>query len=216
MHSSLAVTTNGLPLGLTAIQLWTRKKFKGTNALKGKGIDGGKHSINATRIPIEKKESIRWLQCMRQSTANLGDADRCVHIGDRESDIYELFCDCESLKTRFVLRTCVDRRSGDGGRTVAEVMREQQVKAVHRVEVRDTKGKPSTAVLEIKYHRLQVCPPIGKEKRYTNLTLTVIHAKERGQPKNREPIDWKLITNLRVTCKADVIEKLDWYAMRWN
>lgn len=216
MHSSLAVTTDGLPLGLAAIKLWTRKKFKGTNALKGKGIDGGKHSINTTRIPIEKKESIRWLQNVRQSVANLGNGDRCVHIGDRESDIYELFCDCESLRTRFVLRTCVDRRSGEVGQTVAEVMQEQHVKAVHRVEVRDTKGKPSTALLEIKYHRLQVCPPIGKEKRYSTLTLTVIRARERGQPKDRDPVDWKLITNLPVTCKADAIEKLDWYAMRWK
>jgi len=216
MHSSLVVTTDGLPLRLAAIKLWTRKKCKGTNALKGKGIDGGKHSINATRIPIEKKESIRWLQNVRQSTTNLGDGSRCVHIGDRESDIYELFCDCESLETHFVLRTCVDRRSGHGGQTVAEAMREQQVKAVHRVEVRDAKGKASTAVLEIQYHRLEVCPPIGKEKRYSNLTLTVIRAHERGQPKDRDPIDWKLITNLPVTSKADAIEKLDWYARRWK
>ena len=34
MHSSLAVTANGLPLGLTAIKFWTRKQFKGTDALK--------------------------------------------------------------------------------------------------------------------------------------------------------------------------------------
>ncbi|MDI2078397.1 hypothetical protein QJT78_52220, partial [Bradyrhizobium sp. Mp27] len=34
MHSSLAVTTEGLPLGLSAIKFWTRKKFKGTTALK--------------------------------------------------------------------------------------------------------------------------------------------------------------------------------------
>ncbi len=216
MHSSLAVTTDGLPLGLAAIKLWTRKKFKGTNALQGKGVHGGKHSVNMTRIPIEKKESIRWLENVRQSTANLGDAVRCVHIGDRESDIYELFCECESLDTRFVFRTCVDRRSGDGQQTVAEVMEEQHVKAVHRVEVMDSKGKPSNAVLEVKYHRLQMCPPIGKEKRYTNLTLTVIHAKERGKPKDRDPIDWKLVSNLPVTCKTDAIEKLNWYAMRWK
>jgi hypothetical protein len=38
LHSSLAVTTDSLPLGLAAIKLWTRKKFKGTNALKGKGL----------------------------------------------------------------------------------------------------------------------------------------------------------------------------------
>ena len=216
MHSSLAVTTEGLPLGLTAIKLWTRKKFKGTNALKGKGIDGGKHSVNATRIPIEKKESIRWLHNVRQSTVTLGDASRCVHIGDRESDIYELFCECDSLETHFVFRTCVDRRAEDGQWTVLEAMDEQRVKAVHRVEVTDAKGKPSTAVLEMKYHRLRVCPPVGKEKRYGNLTLTVIHATERGQPKDRAPIEWKLVTNLPVACKADAVEKLDWYALRWR
>jgi hypothetical protein len=214
MHSSLALTTDGLPLGLAAIKLWTRKKFKGTNALKGRGIDGGKHSINTTRIPIEQKESSRWLENVRQATANLGDAGRCVHIGDRESDIYELFSECEALGTHFVFRTCVDRRAEDGERTVNEVMHARPVKAVHRVDVRDNKGRPTTAVLEIKYHRLQACPPIGKEKRYGHLTLTVIHAKERGTPKDRDPIEWKLITNLPVTCKADAIEKLEWYAMR--
>ena len=218
MHSSLAVTTDGLPLGLTAIKLWTRKKFKGTDALNGKGIDGGKHSVNFTRIPIEEKESIRWLENVRQSTANLGDANRCVHIGDRESDIYELFSECESLGSKFVLRTCANRRTGGGEQTVAQAMEEQPVKAVHRIEVRDdkNKGKVSTAVLDIRYQKMTICPPIGKEKRYRNLELTVIHAIERGQPEGRKPIKWKLITNLPVKCKADAIEKLDWYALRWK
>jgi len=216
MHSSLAVTTDGLPLGLAAIKLWTRKKFKGTNALQGKNLDGGKHSVNTTRIPIEEKESIRWLENARQATEVLGDASRIVHVGDRESDIYELFSECESLETKFIFRTCVDRRTEEGEQTVNEAMDDQRVKAVHRVEVMDANGKPSTAELEIKYHRLVVCPPLGKEKRYANLTLTVIHAKERGTPKDRDPIEWKLITNLPVTCKADAIQILEWYAMRWK
>ena len=84
MHSSLAVTTEGLPLGLAAIKFWNREKFKGTNALKKR--------INPTRVPIEEKESIRWLDNLRHSTTLLGDPARCVRIGDRESDIYELFC----------------------------------------------------------------------------------------------------------------------------
>ena len=206
MHSSLVVTTEGLPLGLSAIKLWTRKKFKGTNALKGRGINGGKHTINTTRIPIEEKESIRWLENVRQSTANLGNASRCVHIGDREADIYELFCQCDSLGAHFVFRTCVDRRAGEGKETMIEVMEEQPVRAVHRIEVQDNKGQSSIAVLDIKYHRLQVCPPIGKQKRYDNLTLTAIHATERGTPKDREAIEWKLLTDLPITCKAHAIE----------
>jgi hypothetical protein len=34
LHSSLAVTTDGLPLGLAAAKFWSRRVFKGTNAAK--------------------------------------------------------------------------------------------------------------------------------------------------------------------------------------
>jgi hypothetical protein len=44
----------------------------------------------------------------------------------------------------------------------------------------------------------------------------VLHAQERGTPKHRDRIDWKLITDLPVQSRADAIEKLEWYAMRWK
>lgn len=44
----------------------------------------------------------------------------------------------------------------------------------------------------------------------------MIHAVERGAPRGRKPIEWKLITDLPVRSRADAIEKLDWYAMRWK
>jgi hypothetical protein len=46
--------------------------------------------------------------------------------------------------------------------------------------------------------------------------LTVIHAREKGQPEGRDPIDWKLLTNLPVKSMKAAIEKLDWYALRWK
>jgi hypothetical protein len=208
MHSSLAVTTEGLPLGLAAVKFWTRKKFKGTAALKRK--------INPTRVPIEKKESIRWLENLKQSTALLVDPGRCLHIGDRESDIYELFCAAQEAGTHFLVRTCVDRLAGDGDHTISEEMDEAAVKGLHRIEVRDSNGDPEEAVLEIRYRRIRVLPPIGKQKRYPALTLTVIHADERGTPKNRKKIEWKLITDLPVQSRQDAIEKLKWYALRWK
>lgn len=119
MHSSLAVTTAGKPLGLTAIKFWTRTKFKGTNALRGRGKDGGKHAVNATRIPSEQNESIRWLENLQQST-QLANPARCIHIGDRESDIYELFCLASEEHTHFLVRTCVDRLAGTGSTTICE------------------------------------------------------------------------------------------------
>ena len=208
MHSSLAVTTDGLPLGLAAVKFWSRKKFKGTAALKKK--------INPTRVPIEKKESIRWLENLRQSIERFGQPERCVHVGDRESDIYELFCLTRDLGAHFLVRTCVDRLAGNGGHTIAAEMEETSVKGLHHIEVRDDDGETTKVALEIKFKRITVLPPIGKQKRYPSLDLTVIHASERGAPKGRKPIEWKLITDMPVRSRAEAIEKINWYAMRWK
>lgn len=208
LHSSLVVTLEGLPLGMAAVKAWTRKKFKGCNALKKK--------INPTRVPIEDKESVRWLENLRQSTALLNEPARCVHIGDRESDIYELFCEARNIGTHFLVRTCVDRLAGDGRHTITDEMSEVPVKDVHRIEVRDAKGDRSEAVLEIRYRQIQVLPPVGKQQRYPAMTLHVIYAHERGTPTGRERIEWKLITDLPVTSRAEAIEKLTWYAARWK
>ena len=208
MHSSLVLTTEGVPLGLAAVKVWTRQKFKGTAALKKK--------INPTRVPIEKKESVRWLDNLAQSTELLGAADRCVHIGDRESDIYELFSLSHELGTHFVLRTCVNRRAGDGDHTVADEMSEVAIKKRHRINVRDNNGDSDQALLEIRYRKIRVLPPIGKWKRYAPLELTVIHAEEAETPRHRKKISWKLITDLPVDSARAAIEKLEWYAMRWK
>jgi hypothetical protein len=95
-------------------------------------------------------------------------------------------------------------------------MDEVRVKGLHRVEVRDRNGDVDEAILEIRYRRIKVLPPIGKQKRYSPLTLTVIYAQERGTPKNRDRIEWKLVTDLPVQSRKDAIEKINWYAMRWK
>ena len=51
------------------------------------------------------------------------------------------------------------------------------------------KGDPDRAVREIRYRTLRVLPPIGKQRRYPALTLTV---------------------------RAEAIEKLRCYALRWK
>jgi hypothetical protein len=85
-----------------------------------------------------------------------------------------------------------------------------------RIDVRDNQGNPEEAVLDLKYRRITVLPPIGNQKRYPALVLTVLHATERSKPKNRKRIEWKLITDLPVRSRADAVEKLKWYAMRWK
>jgi hypothetical protein len=215
MHTNLAITPQGKPLGLTAVKFWTRKKFKGTNALKGRGVEGGKHSVNMTRIPIEEKESVRWLENLQQST-RLVNGERCVHIGDRESDIYELFCLARREQTHFLVRTCVDRVAGTGNTTISRKMKREPIQGTHRLGVLDAKGRPTQVELQVRYCRMTVHPPRGKHTQYPPLSLTVIHAWERGQPAGRKPIHWKLLTDLPVESLKSAIEKLEWYSQRWK
>jgi Transposase DNA-binding len=207
MHSSLALTSEGIPLGLLAIKFWTRKNFKGTNALKRK--------INPTRIPIQEKESYRWLENLRAATALMQHPANCVHIADREGDIYELFAVAKELGTKFLIRTCVDRLAEDGT-TMECLMNREAAKGVFKVEVRDQDGNMDQATLAVKYRTLRVRPPIGKQDAWPELTVTVIHAREISNPRRRERIEWKLVTNLPVNSFKSALEKIGWYAMRWK
>jgi Transposase Tn5 dimerisation domain len=89
-------------------------------------------------------------------------------------------------------------------------------RGTHLVELTDDRGKTFNAKLEVRFRRMTVRPPIGKQKQYPALELTVIHAREVNCPKGREPIEWKLLTDLPVTNLREATEKLDWYAMRWK
>ena len=102
MQASLAVTPEGLPLGLTAAKFWSCETFRGTKALA--------REVNPTRVPIEQKESTRWLDTLRLSTDLIGAPERCVHIGDRESDILELFCLAHEMGTNFLVRPPIGKQ----------------------------------------------------------------------------------------------------------
>lgn len=58
---------------------------------------------------------MRWLENLRSSTESLGQPHRSVHVGDQESDIFDLFGVAQQLRTHFLVRTRADRLA-DGGR----------------------------------------------------------------------------------------------------
>jgi hypothetical protein len=86
----------------------------------------------------------------------------------------------------------------------------------HAVEVRDEAGEVVDILLDVRFKRIRVLPPIGKQKRYPAVNLTVIHAVEPTTPKGRKRIEWKLLTDLPVETCGEAVEKIKWYAMRWK
>ncbi|SCB52695.1 Transposase DNA-binding [Bradyrhizobium yuanmingense] len=63
IHSSLAVTIEGVPLGLAAVKFWTRKTFEGTAALKMK--------INRPGFPSRERKAFGGWK-ISSSLATLG------------------------------------------------------------------------------------------------------------------------------------------------
>jgi hypothetical protein len=202
MHSSMAITPDGQPLGVAAIKLWERDEAP----KKKRCLD---------KVPIEQKKSYRWLENLRQATARSGDPASCVHIGDRESDIYELFSLADELGTHFLVRSSSERLTDREGVTISKEMETAPVNGVHAIQFRDSNGAKHDAILEIKFREIEVPPPKTK-RQYSSLNLMVIYAVERDAPEGREPIVWKLLTSLPVKTLAEAIEKLNWYAMRWK
>src|SRR3972149_2490391 len=80
MHSTLAVTPQGMPLGFLAQQFFERP------------IGAASHTaLEAQKLPIEEKESYRWIEAFQQTIALTPDGVQVVTVCDREADIYEMF-----------------------------------------------------------------------------------------------------------------------------
>lgn len=208
MHSSLALTTTGLPIGITAVKFWTRKKFKGTNELK--------RHINPTRMPINKKESVRWLQNIRQTNELLSHPQKCVHIGDREADIFELFSECKKSESSFVVRLAVDRCMKNSKKKLFDSVNEEPVKGRYKISIHSSDGKIKNIWVEVRISQVNILPPIGKQKFYEPISGYYIEAKERVKKStNRKPrVEWKLLTNISVNNFSQAYEKIKWYALR--
>ena len=101
-----------------------------------------KRRVNPTRIPIGEKESVRWIDNLVATTALLGEASRCVHIGDREADIYELFCAANDVGAHFVIRCAYPRLVEDGTTKTDAEMKGVRFRGLHRIAVRDAVRLP--------------------------------------------------------------------------
>ena len=138
----------------------------------------------------------------------LDDPARCIHVGDRESDIYEL----SALPRSLALTSSSGVASIDWQATVStrSLMRWPRSRSRACIELRSATTRAVWVLRMWSFNSAaSACSRrSGKQKRYPALSLTVIHARERDAPAHRPAIDWKLITDLPVTTCAEAVEKL--------
>jgi len=221
MHTTLALNTDGVPLGLL------NQKISSREVRSEESIELKRRS-HGTTLPIEEKESVRWLDSMK-ATASLfsGKNKKVVTIADREADIYDLFVAAEELSTHYLIRAARNRRinktaihSENSGELLWDFMSRQIIEGEIEVDV-PCKGKTPKrkAACSIKCGKINVLPPRsykGVKPKSGSLTLYVVQVVESSPPEGSEKIEWVLYTNIPVNSYGDAIEKIKWYCLRWR
>jgi hypothetical protein len=210
VHSSLALTPEGIPIGVLAQSVSTRFDTTDTRTKEQR-----------KRRPIEEKESYCWLETMKTAAENAPANAKLIHIADREGDIYELYALAVRTGEKFIVRVAHNRLNAEGEKTL-DVLREVSAAGVDNVIIpanHKTKMKEREAVLTIRYNAFDVRKPAilnPNKKLETSLKLTLISLTEENPPDGAEPIEWLLMTNLPVDCAEDAIQTARYYKQRWK
>jgi hypothetical protein len=208
LHSSLAMTVQGVPLGFLDAQCWARdpQEF---------GKKARRHAL-----PIEDKESYRWIRsygAVAQIQQRNPKID-LVSVGDREADIYELFEQAmrEPDGPKLLVRAKHDRELQDEQQRLFETIRAKPVAGYQVVSLPRQKNRPARqAKLAIRFASVTLCPP--QEKTHLPcLEVRMVLAQEEDAPEGAEAIEWKLLTTLAVDSFEQACEKVAWYTQRWG
>ena len=153
---------------------------------------------------------------------------------DREADFLDLFIErrTHAPQVELLVRAKVDRvlgreKTADGhtvsnrlfdevrngparGAATVEVRR-QSARAKASKQARQDGRAARVAELTLRYQGVALpCP--GAEP----VELFVVHAREEQAPSAVEPLEWFVLTTLRVTSADDATRIVGWYALRWR
>jgi len=206
MHTSMAVSEAGVPLGILDQQMWTRDPAE----------VGQRHQRKER--PIEEKESYKWLAGLEQSTSGLPCQVCVITVADREADVYELFQTAGEDRW-YVVRAAWNRRlAGNDPDYLWQAVSRAPVAGVISVEVGRGKDRPPReALLSLRFIQVTLRPPRrgSGQSALVPLQVTVIEVLEENPPPGEAPLHWLLLTNLPIVTFEDAAQCVQWYALRW-
>ncbi len=208
VHDTMAFTVEGTPLGLLDVQSWARDPEEFGKRKKRK------------ELPIEEKESNKWLvgfQVIDQAQ------QRCpntmfIQMGDRESDIYDLFALAGRTENgpHLLVRAEYDRLLEDGQGHLWPYIASLPLRGVQTVKVpRNRKQPERTADLEIRFSQVSLKPP-KRNPKLGKVTIWAILAEEKNGPAGKKPVKWMLLTTVATHTFDQACERIKWYCGRWD
>ena len=175
--------------------------------------------------PIEQKESYRWITSAYRSQQVLDESTSMTIIGDRASDMYELFARVPDHRTNLIVRCKVSRRLFPEGQKLYPFIDQLPVAGEYSFKVaglnRDKKHqrKQRKAVLEVRYSSVRIRRSKKlrvKAKPFVDMWIVEVREKPESVPENEAPIHWRLLTTHQVNDYAMARQIIEWYRQRWQ
>jgi len=206
MHSMLALTPEGLPLGVLGLKTWTRPHEQlGKKRLRKK-------------LPIEEKESVKWIEGVKHMSDLKPFCPETMMVGvcDRESDVYDLFVTQRSAGVEWLIRAAWDRRVDHPEKYLWDMMKSVPLMGTTALRLPGRGQVPErTALMEIRCAPVTIRKP-GYLKGQTQVDVYAIWAIETTSPEGCEPVEWMLLTSVPTHTMEEALERLSWYARRWT
>jgi len=167
-------------------------------------------------LPIEEKESFRWLEGAEQAASVCAGAGRITIIADRESDIYEAFA-LRPQGTDLLIRAARDRGLADGGKLFAALDALPQAGQA-QLDVPAAPGRRArTARLTLRFATMTLARP-GRSHGAglpDAVEMRLIDVREAAPPDGIAPIHWRLLTTRPVRDAAEAWAMVELYRRRW-
>jgi len=220
-HFAVAVIPGDerVPLGVCGLELINRKVRKDTVRKR--------HSYYIAQDPT--RESLRWSRLL-ESVEQHREGFECIHIMDREGDIYDLMATAVRSKARFIIRADKDRALADvPGVIIEDLLPETKARASRVAQVSARKPKrreliqpragasrsQRTAKLEIGSHVVEIRRPRTSKAPERSITLNLVYVWEPSPPAGEDPIEWLLFTTEPVETKRQLQTVVEYYQARW-
>lgn len=207
MHSLLAVTPEGLPLGVLGMKTWVRPHEETGKGRKRKAR------------PIAEKESSKWIEGIRHLAAlrTRCTETRFVCVGDRESDVYELFATERPEGVDWLIRAAHNRCVCHPEEYLWEAVQATEPLGHTDLLVPARGSIPQrTARLTLRCAPVRLRPPKARASSLIEIDAFAIHAIEDAPPEGTEPLEWMLLSSVPTGSLDEVLERLAWYARRWT
>ncbi len=226
LHLLHAFTPDGTPLGTVRATAWTREEAPPCSGLS---------RAERAAIPIEEKESHRWITMLQEAEriAHQSPTTQCICVADSEADIYEWFAVGTTAGTSidWIVRAAQDRALGgenEAGGGVRERLLAGDVLFTQTVHVRgrealvtcETRGRRQPrqsreAEVEVRAAQVTLRPPWRSDRKLPEVAIHAVLVHEPHPPAGDVAVEWLLLTTLPIETVDEVRRVIEVYCVRW-